>query len=404
MRKPVPSDKRPPITCHVCGTVNPPTATDCQQCGIRLGAADTEDVKRLLDELIATPAPAAKDSEEQGAEGEEGLDFDKEIVDDLLDSLLVTTAGAEAAEKPGRARAKSAPAAQAERFECPTCGADVAEDAAECPSCHTRFAAPEEAPAPEAPAAEPVAEPPAMAVTEGEISKIGLLGLLSGRLVDLVVLGTTLVLVGMFAGLGMWSWSAVSANPGSVAAFLAVALGGFGGGLILFRLSSSAIAQGDRLVKEGRYEEAIAMYDTAIRMGSRPATAWTAKGVAHKRLGHLDEALRCHNIALKQNPQNEIAWCNKGDILFRAGRMDRAIECFDRAIECRPRYAIAWNNKGAALAKMGRYEEARACHDRAVELKPRYVAAWLNRGEVLARLGDRDEAQRCLDRARALGA
>jgi len=397
-------DKRAPITCHVCGTVNPPTATDCQQCGIRLSAADTEDVKRLLDELIATPAPATK-AEGQSAEGEEGLDFDKEIVDDLLDSLLVTTAGAEAGEKPGRGKAKAAaPAAQADKFECPTCGAEVAQDAAECPSCHTKFAGEGEAPAAEARAPAPTTEAPAMAVSEGELTKIGILGIFSGRLVDLVVLGTTLALVGMFAGLGMWSWSALSANPGSVAVFLAVAFAGFGGGLLLFRLSSSAIAQGDRLVKEGRYEDAIGMYDTAIRVGSRPATAWTAKGVAHKRLGHLEEALRCHNVALKQNPDNEIAWCNKGDILFRVGRMDRAIECFDRAIECRPKYAIAWNNKGAALAKMGRFEEARQCHDRAVELKPRYVAAWLNRGEVLARLGDREEAQRCLDRARALGA
>ena len=385
----------PPIVCQVCGTPNPPTATDCKQCGIKLaGARKGAEVERLLNELI-TPAADEKEEADEGEEG--GLDLDKEIVDELLDSLLVETAAPEAAgAKPAAPEVKTA-----EVFECPMCGADVAADAPECPSCHTKFAATATSAEPEAPAEAPAGVAPAMAVSEGEASKVGAL---SGRLIDLVVLGTTLALVGVFALFGMWSWAAVATNPMSIVAFLLVALGGFGAGIVLFRLSTSAISQGDRLVKEGRYEESIALYDRAIRMGSRPATAWTSKGVAYKRLGRLDEAVRCHNAALKVNPKNEIAWCNKGDILFRAGRLEKAIECFDRAIGIRPKYAIAWNNKGAALAKMGRFEEARGCHDKAVQLKPRYVAAWLNRGEVLARLGDRDEAQRCLDRAKALGA
>ena len=351
----------PPIVCQVCGTPNPPTATDCKQCGIKLaGARKGAEVERLLNELI-TPAADEKEEADEGEEG--GLDLDKEIVDELLDSLLVETAAPEAAEaKPAAPEVKTA-----EVFECPMCGADVAADAPECPSCHTKFAATATSAEPEAPAEAPAGVAPAMAVSEGEASKVGAL---SGRLIDLVVLGTTLALVGVFAGFGMWSWAAVATNPMSIVAFLLVALAGFGAGIVLFKLSTSAIAQGDRLVKEGRYEESIGMYDRAIRMGSRPATAWTSKGVAYKRLGRLDEAVRCHNAALKVNPKNEIAWCNKG----------------------------------AALAKMGRFEEARACHDKAVQLKPRYVAAWLNRGEVLARLGDRDEAQRCLDRAKALGA
>jgi len=392
----------PTIVCVVCGTANPPTATDCGQCGIKLaGARKGAEVARLLEELTQAPAsgPENEDSDE-----EEGLDLDKEIVDELLDSLLLETSPAEAEAGAGAPAAAEA-AAKVEMFECPMCGAEVAADAPECPKCHTKFADLGEAP-PEATSAgpelaAPAGESPAMAVSEGEASKVGAL---SGRLIDLVVAGTTLALVGVFAIFGMWSWARVAANPVSLVAFLLVALAGFGAGIVLFKLSTSAIAQGDRLVKEGRYEESIGMYDRAIRMGSRPAMAWTAKGVAYKRLGRLDEAVRCHNAALKQNPKNEIAWCNKGDILFRAGHLETAIGCFDRAIEIRPKYAIAWNNKGAALARMGRFEDAKACQDRAVALKPRYVAAWLNRGEVLARLGDRDEAQRCLDRAKALGA
>ena len=390
------------IICEVCGTSNPRTATDCKECGMKLKAKkEGGEVEKLLEELIQTP-----ETDRAKAPGE-GQDLDKEMVDELLDSLLVETSAAEA-EEAATTGESAVEAPPEDRFECPQCGAEVAGDAASCPNCGAKFAAPEEIPAEPAAAkaeamaeAPPAAEAPVVAVSETETSKVSAL---SGRLIDIVVVGTIVALVAIFALFQMWSAASISASPVALIVFIVVAAAGFGAGLVLFRLSTSAITQADRLVKDGRYEEAVALYDRAIRMGSKPATAWTSRGVAFKRLGQLDEAMRCHNVALKLNPENEIAWCNKGDILFRAGKLDKAVECFDKAIGIRPRYAIAWNNKGAALAKAGRYEEARECEDRAVELRPKYVAAWLNRGEVLARLGERDEAQRCLERARALGA
>jgi len=135
------------IICEVCGTANPPTATDCSECGMKLkGARKGPDVEKLLEELIEKP-----DAEGAG-KGEEGLDLDKEIVDELLDSLLVETSAAEAEEAakpaapatpapPAPARpapARPAPPAQVEeRFECPVCGTSVEADAKTCPSCGT---------------------------------------------------------------------------------------------------------------------------------------------------------------------------------------------------------------------------------------------------------------------------
>src|SRR3990172_3460141 len=162
------------IICEVCGTANPPTATDCSECGMRLkGARKGPEVERLLEELIEQP------SSEEDEKGGESLDLDKEIVDELLDSLLVETSAAEAEEAakpaapetpapppPARpAPARPAPPAQVEeRFECPVCGASVEADAKTCPSCGALFEAPGGAPAaeaPEEPAPEPRGEAPA---------------------------------------------------------------------------------------------------------------------------------------------------------------------------------------------------------------------------------------------------
>lgn len=385
------------VRCRVCGSPNPPDVALCTTCGVPLERGEAiQGVDALLQDLLrpGTAQPPSKATAES-------LDLDAEIVDELLDSLLV--------EEPSAAR-------EVIRIECPLCGHVVAADATRCDNCGSLFeevvlepppplaeptAPARSSPPPAKPSHEVPAIPVAARPTEsGEEGRV----LLSGRLIDLVVGATSAALVLTFFGLRLYSWSAVASDPMPLAIFLGIAAAGMAAGVALFRLSTSLLAQGDRLVKEGRYQDAVAYFDRAIRMGHRPSNAWTSRGVAMKRLGRIDDALRCQQMAVRLDPGNEIAWCNLGDLHFRVEDYGKALEAYDKAIEIRPRYAIAWNNKGAVLARMSRFEEARACHDRAVKLQPRYVAAWLNRGEILARLGEREEAQRCLERARALGA
>ncbi len=374
----------PSVKCRVCGAANPAGSGFCESCGVKLEAAPSKvgegEVDKLLEELIeVTPTPP---------EGEAAAGEEKELVDELLDSLLI-----EGEEKE-------------EQFECPICKTILPMSAEVCTQCGAKFeveevpAPPEEVPPPP-PEMEEAEVPVAVSFTEEEPSKIRTK---SGRLIDITVLGTIVTMIAIFALGGMYSSANIVANPASLIAFILVAIIGTFVGILLLRMSTSAVAQGDKLVKEGSYQDAIYYYDKAIRMGSKPASAWASKGVALKRMGKLEEALHSQNVALKLDPKNEIAWCNKGDIYFKLGKLKKAIECFDKAIDLKPKYAIAWNNKGAALALAKKFKAAKECHDKAVQLKPKYVAAWLNRGEVYARLGLRDEAKLCLDKAKALGA
>lgn len=379
--------ERRSLRCSVCGYPNPPGSTTCQECGNRLvptaeARIEEEEIDKLLEDLGEIETPTAPPREKGG------LDIEREIVDELLDSLLVEE------EKEVE-----------EVFECPMCGATLAADAVICDSCGVEFEAPlppEEEVVPPAPEELPEEEyEPSVKVEVSEV-ELPKMRVLSGRLIDIVVLVTVIALLAVFFSFGMYS--ATQITLASLGVFAAVAIAGMTVGLTLFRISTSAMAQGDRLVKEGRYSDAIEYYNRAIRMGSKPSTAWSSKGVAFKRMKEYEEALRCEDIALQMNPNNEFAWCNKGDIYFKMGKFPEAVACYNKALEIRPRYAIAWNNKGAALARLGRFKEARKCHEKAIKLRPRYVAAWLNRGEVLVRLGEREEAQKCLKRAKALGA
>jgi len=351
------------LSCPVCGVANPPDATVCDACGYSLTDSRTEKVDALLDDLLdlrnvpTSEAPASIE--------EEGPDIDESVAEQLFDSLLVEIQPSASDDAP-EVRAESS--------------------VADVPGASQVFGDVDRIPV--------LATP---AETEGR----KLLGI-SGRMFDLVTFGSVGALLAVFFLARMFERPFDAANPLPTVLFAAVAIGGIAAAFLLYHLSNSAVAQGDRLVKEGRHQEALVHYERAIRMVRRPSYAWTSRGVAMKYLGRLDDALRCHETAIRLDPENEVAWCNLGTAYFKKAELEKALECYDRAIEIRPRYAIAWNNKGVVLARMNRFEEADSCHAKATKLRPEYVAAWLNRGEVLARLGSREEAQKCLERARAI--
>jgi Flp pilus assembly protein TadD len=350
--------------CPICGADNRPDVTVCVACGVTFKQApSTARVDALLDDLLDL-SETPREAPPQVAV-EEAADVDETVAEELFDSLLV----------------EIQPAPRAPAAEIST-----------------------EVPRPREPSTDLLteAEPIPVLATPGETESGKLLGV-SGRMFDLVTFGSVGALIAIFAVFRMYETPFDPANLLPTILFAGLAAGGMVSALILFRVSNSEVAQGDRLVKQGRHAEALRHYDRAIRMVRRPSYAWTSRGVAMKYLGRLDDALRCHENAIRLDPTNEVAWCNLGTVYFKKGELGKALECYDKAIHQRPKYAIAWNNKGVVLARMKQFQEADRCHAKATSLRPEYVAAWLNRGEVLARLGAREEAQRCLEKARSIG-
>ena len=356
----------PEVTCPVCGATNPPEATLCAACGVAFGdASPTDRVDALLDDLLdlsAAPPPGTFPAPVP----EVAPEVDEEVAEELFDSLLVEI-------QPGNEEA-------------------IRSDRRDTPK----------APEAEAPSVLGDVDRIPVTATPGD-AEGGKLLRVSGRMFDLVTLGSVAALIGVFVIFRMYDTPLDPSNLIPTILFAGIAAGGMIAALFLFRLSTSEVAQGDRLVKKGRLEEALRHYERAIRMVRRPSHAWTSRGVAMKFLGRLDEARRCHENAIRLDPGNEVAWCNLGTVYFKKAELGKALECYDKAIYLRPKYAIAWNNKGVVLARMNQFQEADRCHAKATSLRPEYVAAWLNRGDVLARLGAREEAQRCLEKARSIG-
>ena len=76
-------------------------------------------------------------------------------------------------------------------------------------------------------------------------------------------------------------------------------------------------AAGVELDLEGRFEEAIAEYDMAIRLDPQLASAYVNRGKAHNELGQYHLAIRDLDEAVRLDPQLILAYYNRSLSYFR---------------------------------------------------------------------------------------
>jgi tetratricopeptide (TPR) repeat protein len=162
--------------------------------------------------------------------------------------------------------------------------------------------------------------------------------------------------------------------------------------------------QADELVDQGKYEEALALYDQALTLEpTRLPLAWTGKGVALNRLGRYEEAITAIDRAISLNPSYTKAYYEKGDALYGLKRYDEAIIAYDQAIQINPEYSYrAYYGKANTFIAMGNTTEALSLYDKALALEPGYAGAWVKKADALAASGDYQGAIVAYDKALAL--
>jgi tetratricopeptide (TPR) repeat protein len=121
----------------------------------------------------------------------------------------------------------------------------------------------------------------------------------------------------------------------------------------------------------GRFEEALACYDEALKLydGEFPdllSYVCERKIKVLTEMGRLGEVVETYDEALASKPDDSSMHYEKGEILVELGRLEEAVESFDRAIESREgedAFLIfdlheAYREKIRTLKKLGRLEDA----------------------------------------------
>jgi tetratricopeptide (TPR) repeat protein len=89
------------------------------------------------------------------------------------------------------------------------------------------------------------------------------------------------------------------------------------------------------------------------------------KGLNLYNVGKYAEAGAAYDEAIKLVPNNFQAWQawnGKGNSLYKQGKYEEAIQAYDQAIQLAPDISMLWASKGDALKALGRTEESNAAY------------------------------------------
>jgi Tfp pilus assembly protein PilF len=136
------------------------------------------------------------------------------------------------------------------------------------------------------------------------------------------------------------------------------------------------------LQKTGRLRDAISHYEQALRLEPGHVEALSNLGVALAGMGAEREAVEHYERALQLRPDSALLRYNYGNALFRAGRIDQAIRQYEQAVRINPDFVQAHYNWAIALEQAGQPKEAIAHYEQALRLKPDFAEAQ----QALARL------------------
>ena len=141
---------------------------------------------------------------------------------------------------------------------------------------------------------------------------------------------------------------------------------------------------GKTLFEAGRPADAIASYETAIRLEPRVPEPYCNLGQALARLNRPADAIARYREAIQLQPAYPEAHNNLGNALLESGQLAAAATEYEQAIKSRPDFAEAYSNLANVRLEQGNPVEAIPQGQAAVRLDPLYADARYNLGNAFA--------------------
>ena len=159
------------------------------------------------------------------------------------------------------------------------------------------------------------------------------------------------------------------------------------------------VDRADRLLEEGRQDEAYAAYKLAKGRGAPGADLDLRMARSLAEMGLHKDALRHCRDAIRADPAGAAGYLVMGHCLDRLGRHAKALSYSGLAVLRDPSNPQTYILRGVILSGLGRHAEALPNYQRAARLDPGDVQARQNASFSLFRLGRYEEALRQAEKA-----
>ncbi|MBI4657681.1 MAG: tetratricopeptide repeat protein [Verrucomicrobia bacterium] len=133
-----------------------------------------------------------------------------------------------------------------------------------------------------------------------------------------------------------------------------------------------AFLDGDRLLRDGKYEAAIAKLKVATELLAAPVQprAWNHLGLAYHRAGRAAEAAAAYEQALRLHPNLAVARYNLGCLHLEQENLAGAIAELAAYTVLEPQVFPAWVKLGSAHLRSRQFDAAEKCYQNALQLNP----------------------------------
>jgi tetratricopeptide (TPR) repeat protein len=122
------------------------------------------------------------------------------------------------------------------------------------------------------------------------------------------------------------------------------------------------------LARSGRYAEAIAELNQALRLNPRHYWSSVQRGICHQELGQLTLAAGDFGTCIGLWPEFAWGYFNRGCVLDQGGSRTGAVADYTAALERDPQFVLAYLNRGLMRLELKQYPEALADFQKATAL------------------------------------
>ena len=143
-----------------------------------------------------------------------------------------------------------------------------------------------------------------------------------------------------------------------------------------------ALLQGERLIKEGKFNEAIAPLTEATLQLPRNAQAWNHLGLASHYAGRANDALRAYRKALEVDVNLAPARFNLGCLLLELNQPAVAATEFASYTIMQPKAVDGWLKRARAEMLTRQFDAADKSYRAALALNPKQPEVWNTLGIV----------------------
>ena len=156
--------------------------------------------------------------------------------------------------------------------------------------------------------------------------------------------------------------------------------------------SQQAIIRAGRLSAEGKFREAIDVFEGLLKSEPNNLVARINLIGLYGQLGEMDQAQANYDAGVAIDPQAAKLHSNYGVLMLKQSRFDDAVAAFEKTLATTPEDATAHKYLGVARQRLGQSAEALSSFGQAFELDPLDYQSGFFYGNALIAAGEFERA------------